>query len=126
MKALLAIVLGLLLTVIGSEALAVKPVPKNVPRNTTETAKSQQSQKAEKKATPESHRRVPPTDRFIDRDGDGINDNIERSRPPEIKRERPRDEDSSATANKREPKQDEQKEVTKKESQKPSSRKLKR
>jgi len=99
------IILGLL----GSEAMAVKVVTKsstdssqtktlppapNKPSESksgsipTQPAAGSQATEQKPKMTDPVPVPTPPRDNFIDRDNDGINDNIKQNKEPEIKREK--------------------------------------
>lgn len=81
---------------------AVKKVPKQGKQDSTRTEvapKSDAQPDGDKKPPAKDDPRLdsapPPKDSFIDRDGDGINDNLNRRKPPEIKKHRhPRERDS--------------------------------
>jgi hypothetical protein len=99
----LAITAGLI--VWGNQAMAVKAVAKSsgddtaqavtapsAPDKAADAKPAQPIAPAPKGQAPSQAQPVvrpsPPQDNFIDRDGDGINDNIPQHRPPEIKRDR--------------------------------------
>jgi hypothetical protein len=92
------IMMAILVVVWGNSAFAVKKVPKTGNDTTANKAVQSDSVKPNQPAAnqqqppaatrPSAPITIPPKDDFIDRDGDGINDNLERSKPPEIKNDR--------------------------------------
>ncbi len=99
MKKIIAVFLIIFIGVFSSDALAVKKVPKKGKKDSTKAQSSVKTEKKlpEKKQPPKEIKIPPPPppqksapakDNFIDRDGDGINDNIRKSKPPEVKKER--------------------------------------
>jgi hypothetical protein len=99
MNRTIAILTSVIVLFFSLECLAIQKVSKNGKKdsakaNTTaaETEKKFPAKEPikEQKPAPKPDMFVPPPkDKFIDRDGDGINDNIQKSKPPEIKREQP-------------------------------------
>ena len=69
-----------------SHGQSLKRVPKNNKSNTskTDTAAKSDNKGIEKKVTGQESQQ--PKDKFIDRDGDGVNDNINIKKPPEVKK----------------------------------------
>ena len=103
MKKIITIFLILFIGFFSSDALAVKKVPKKGKKDSTKAQSSVKTDKKlpEKKQPPVEvktpplppppsprQKSAPAKDNFIDRDGDGINDNIRKSKPPEVKKER--------------------------------------
>jgi|GEM_PF-2184110 hypothetical protein len=102
---IITLTMAVSLGILGNRALAIKVVPKSnsdsshtktpppVPIKPAETATGQPStrpsssgQKSNEAVSSEIPQ--PPRDKFIDRDNDGINDDIKRHQEPQIKRDR--------------------------------------
>ncbi len=92
---LVAIAIVLMTFAANQELMAVKKVPKSGADSATAKSQSPET-KARPSKTPEGTHQPPPPpepakiekDNFIDADGDGINDNFQKSKPPEIKRDK--------------------------------------
>jgi len=86
MKKLILILFLMVFAVSVSHGQSLKRVPKNNKSNTskTDTATKRDNKGIEKKST--GHESNQPKDEFIDRDDDGVNDNISIKRPPEVKK----------------------------------------
>ena len=92
MKKLFIICLLLLFAAASVQAQALKRVPKKNKKDSSkaETVVKKTDPVPVSKAPKEKDRSiVPPKDQFIDKDGDGINDNVARSKPPAVKKQKP-------------------------------------
>lgn len=100
-----SLAIAVMLVVLGNQAMAVKVVAKssndssqtkalppapNKPAETKAEKPPSNPPSTEQKpaVTPPPQIPQPPRDKFIDRDNDGINDNIKQHKEPEIKRDR--------------------------------------
>ncbi len=91
----IAAVIALTIFAVNQDLMAVKKVPKSgadsaTAKNYTPDAKTKSSKTPEGTQQPPGLPREPvkiEKDNFIDADGDGINDNIQKAKPPEIKRD---------------------------------------
>jgi len=91
----IAAVIAITIFAASPDLMAVKKVPKSgadsaTAKNYAPDAKTKSSKTPEGPQQPPGPPREPVNiekDNFIDADGDGINDNIQKAKPPEIKRD---------------------------------------
>jgi len=92
MKKLIILLLIILFGAVSIQAQGIKRVPKNSTKDSTKTESivNQNDKAPEIKESPKQDSfNSPRKDEFIDKDGDGINDQMTQSKPPAVKKQPP-------------------------------------